>query len=130
GGVLLDARFVLDDAGRLKGVTDANLTRLVGKNGRTLVDSEADAEGLTLLPSGDRLISFERDARIWLYPRNGGLPRDAPWPKTTFEPNAGMEAITAAPDLAADAYLVGDEATGATWTCRLSAACVKGTTVD
>ncbi|HET9373144.1 MAG TPA: esterase-like activity of phytase family protein, partial [Vicinamibacterales bacterium] len=130
GGVLLSARVVLDSKGRLTGVADASLSRLAGMDGRPLTDTNADAEGLTVLPSGDRLISFERHPRIWLYPRNGVLPREAPRPNAEFEDNAGIEAIAAAPDLGADAYLVGEEATGATWTCRLSTTCVKGHVVE
>src|SRR5262245_50734771 len=52
GGVLLEARLVLDGSGRLTGVTDGRLTRLVGETGRPLSRNDSDAEGLTILPSG------------------------------------------------------------------------------
>jgi hypothetical protein len=129
GGVLLEARLVLDDAGTLVGVADASLTRLVGENGKPLTAVYADAEGLTLLPSGDRLVSFERRHRIWLYPEGGGVPRPAPSPASSFPANAGMEALTAVPDVAGDAYSVGREDSGETWTCRMSGACVPDVTV-
>ena len=127
-GMMLDARLVLDGADRLIGVTDARLRRLAGEDGQPLLDKwESDAEGLTQLPNGDRLVSFERQHRIWLYPAAGGPPRRAPAPAVQFPPNAGMEALAADPDLGSDAYVVGAESSGDTWTCRLSSpACVKG----
>lgn len=132
-GILLDARLVLDGSGRLVGVTDARLTLLVGEDGKPLPSKEeADAEGLTQLPNGDRLVSFERRHRIWLYPAGGGPPRvvPAPAPEVPFPPNEGMEALAVDPDIGADAYVVGAERTGDTWTCRLSSTCIKGPSVD
>jgi hypothetical protein len=131
-GVLLDARLILDEAERLVGVTDARLTLLTGEDGEPLSDkADADAEGLALLPSGDRLVSFERRDRIWLYPAPGGLPRPVPMPGVSFPPNGGMEALAADPEAGPDAYVVGAEISGDTWTCRLrSPSCIKGPTVD
>ena len=129
-GIFLEARLVLDSAGQLVSVTDASISPLVDQNGRPLVAPNADAEGLTLLPTGDRLVSFETRHRIWLYPRNGGRPHEVPSPAVPFESNAGMEALTALPDVADDAYLVGIEQSGETWTCRVRSPCVKGVTVD
>ena len=129
GGVLLEARLVLDGSGQLVGVTDGILSRLVGEKGKPVTGGDADAEGLALLPSGDRLVSFERHHRIWLYPSDGGLPRPVPWPRARFPSNLGMEALTAAPDLGADAYMVGAEGSGETWTCRISAECTRGPTI-
>jgi hypothetical protein len=129
-GVFLEARLVLDEAGRLVGVADASLTQLLGENGKPLTDSSADAEGLALLPSGDRLVSFERRARIWLYPRSGGRPRVVPSPRVPFESNEGMEALTAELGAGDDAYIVGAESSGDTWTCRVTSRCVKGPTLD
>jgi hypothetical protein len=73
-GILLEGRLVLDGAGRLAGVTDASLSRLVGEDGKPLTDPWADAEGLAVLSNGDRLVSFETRPRIWLYPKGGGRP--------------------------------------------------------
>ena len=129
-GVLLDAQLLFDDAGRLAGVTDARLTPLTGEDGRPLVDkAEGDAEGLALLPDGDRLVSFERHHRILRYPADGGPPRPAPSPDVSFPANGGMEALAPDPDSGADAYVVGAETTGDTWSCRLVPGCVKGPTV-
>jgi hypothetical protein len=129
-GVLFEGRLVLDETGRLVGVTDATITRLVGENGRPLTNPSADAEGLTLLPTGDRLVSFEVRPRIWMYPKDGGRPRAVPSPRMPSGSNAGMEALTAEPDIGSDAYMVGAEDSGETWTCRVTSRCVKGPTLD
>ena len=131
-GVLLDARLVLDGAERLVGLTDARLTPLMNEDGKPLIDKEdADAEGLTLLPSGDRLVSFERKHRILLYPADGGQPRLVTMPAASFPSNSGMEALAADPQAGPDAYIVGAEESGDTWTCHLtSAPCIKGPTID
>jgi hypothetical protein len=131
-GIFLDARLVLDSAGRLVGLADARLTWLTGEDGKPLSDKvDADAEGLALFPSGDRLVSFERRDRIWLYPAVGGPPRPVPMPGVSFPLNGGMEALAADLEAGADAYVVGAEVSGETWTCHLlSAPCIKGPTVD
>jgi hypothetical protein len=131
-GVQFEAQLVLDAAGRLTGVADASLTTMIGEDGRPIAQrSLADAEGLTQLPSGDRLVSFEGGShRIWLYPAAGGPPRAVPSPHGKFPTNAGLEALTAEPDAGGDAYIVGAEESGATWTCRLTSPCVEGPTVE
>jgi hypothetical protein len=131
-GILFDARLIFDEAERLVGMTDARLTLLAGEDGKPLIEkAEADAEGLAQLPNGDRLVSFERRHRIWLYPAAGGPPRPAPAPEVAFPPNEGMEALAADPEAGADAYVVGAEQTGDTWTCRLSSPpCIVGPTID
>jgi len=130
-GALLEARLVFDARQRLVGLTDARLTRLTGQDGEPLLDkTDGDAEGLALLAGGDRLVSFERRDRVWLYPADGGLPRPAPKPDVSFPLNGGMEALSADPEAGADAYVVGAEVSGDTWTCRLSSpSCVKGPSV-
>ena len=131
-GVFLDARLVLDSAGRLVGLADARLTPLTGEDGIPLSDkADADAEGLAVLGSGDCLVSFERRHRIWLYPSAGGPPRPAPMPETFLPFNGGMEALAADPEAGADAYVVGVEVSGETWTCRLvQSPCIKGPSLD
>ena len=130
--ILVTARLVLDDGGRLTGVTDVRLQPLTGRDGRALGSSEApDAEGLAVLPNGDRLVSFERQHRVWLYPARGGAPRPVPQPDVTFpDANGGMEALSADPAAGRDAYIIGAELTGETWSCRISTRCVKGARVD
>jgi hypothetical protein len=131
-GVFLDARIVLDRSGRLRDVTDGRISLLTGEDGAPLPDKEhADAEGLAVLPNGDRLVSFERHDRIWLYPSTGGPPWPAPMPDAVFPLNEGMEGLGVDPDEGPDAYLVGGELSGETWTCRLSQpTCWEGRTVE
>lgn len=130
-GLLFEARLQLDAAGRLTGLAEGRLAPLVGLDGALPRQKEdMDAEGLALFPNGDRLISFEVRDRVWLYPANGGVPRAVPSPAMTFPVNTGLEALTVAADVAADAYIVGDEEHGNTWTCRISAGCTKGSPVD
>ncbi|HYD43980.1 MAG TPA: esterase-like activity of phytase family protein, partial [Phenylobacterium sp.] len=130
-GDAFEGRLVLDKAGRLIGVTDGRLTALTGPDGKPLQGKAfGDAEGLAILPNGDRLVSFEREHRIWRYPAEGGPPVPAPMPEVAMAENDGMEAITADPEVAADAYAVGVEATGAVFACRLSAKCRQIGTVE
>uniref|UniRef100_B0SXQ5 Phytase-like domain-containing protein n=1 Tax=Caulobacter sp. (strain K31) TaxID=366602 RepID=B0SXQ5_CAUSK len=130
-GDLFEARLKLDDTGRLVGLTDGKLSPLKGLDGQPLQGKvQSDAEGLAFLANGDRLVSFERDHRIWLYLRQSdgtyGLPRAVNKPATTFPDNEGMEALTAYPIAGPDAYLVGGEE-GEVWLCKVSAPCASVT---
>ena len=129
-GILVTARLVLDNGGRLTGVNDVRLEPLTGRDGKPLAREAADSEGLAVLRNGDRLVSFERQHRIWLYPGRGGSPRPVPQPEATFPRNGGMEALAADPDAGRDAYVVGAELTGETWSCRISTRCIAAQTVD
>jgi hypothetical protein len=124
-GQLFQARLVLDDRGRLTGLTDATLAPIVGLDGQPLQDkSMADAEGIAVLPTGDWLVSFEREHRIWRYPADGGPPVPAPAPAgaSTLPFNMGMEALSAMPAVGRGSYLVGSE--GRTvWLCDLAGPC-------
>lgn len=125
---LLEARIVLDRSGRLIGLTSATLISLKAPSGSDLYaggQREYDSEGVARLANGDLLASFEQHDRILLFPKDGGLPRPAPYPDIKYVDNKGMEALTTAPEVAADAYRVGIEATGQTFVCRVSAACVR-----
>jgi hypothetical protein len=128
-GILFEGRLVLDTAGRLAGVTDATIGPLIGTDKMPLMGDDADAEGLTRLPNGDRLVSFEQHQRILLYPNDGGPPRAVSSPPVTVPANAGLEALTATPDVAPDAFIVGVEETGDTWACRVAEPCTKGPTI-
>lgn len=126
-GDLLKAKVALDAAGRLAGVADAKLTTLVGLDGKPLQGKDnRDSEGQALMASGDLLVSFERQDRIWLYPADGTPPRPVPSPESGFPFNEGMEALAPDPDRGPDAYFTGGETTGRTWTCTLTTACVEG----
>lgn len=121
------AELQLDSAQRLVGLKAAEVSPLLDLAGRPLqAKAAADAEGLALLPNGDRLVSFERQDRIWLYPAGGGLPQPVPAPQAVFADNSGLEALSAAPDLGPDVYLAGAESTGRRWQCQLSqVACME-----
>jgi hypothetical protein len=126
-GYLFDARLLLDGTGRLTGLADARVTRLIDEQQQPLLaEADTDAEGLTTLPNGDRLVSFERNHRIWLYPAAGGPPRPVPKPDASFPDNEGMEALTAYPAAGPTAYLVGSEG-GKVWLCDVSAPCRETT---
>lgn len=128
-GDLFEARLKLDEQDRLVGLSDGKLEPLTGLDGKPIpralsdaLKADSDAEGMAVLANGDRLVSFERNHRIWLYPAAGGPPRPAPSPQTIFPTNEGMEALAAYPAAGPDAYLVGGEE-GEVWLCRLSTAC-------
>ena len=122
GGSVFEARLLFDSAARLSGLTDPRVIPLVDEHGELLAGGDADAEGLAVFPNGDRLVSFERRHRIWLYPADGSAPRPTPAPDAEFPENGGMEAIDFYPAAGPDAYLVGSEG-GSIWLCRLSASC-------
>jgi hypothetical protein len=122
-GDFFQARLQVDANGRFIGLTDGKLEPLTGPDGKPLQGkAQADAEGLAVMANGDRLVSFERDHRIWLYPAAGGPPRAVPKPATLFSENEGMEALSQYPAFAPDAYIVGGEE-GEMWVCRLAGAC-------
>lgn len=125
-GDVFEGRIVLDASGRLTGVTEARLFPLLGEDGQPLSAQgkrESDSEGIAELADGDRLVSLERDDRILLFQAGGGAPRRAPSPNVVFPDNLGMEALAEDPASGPDAYIVGGEASGQTWVCRLSAGC-------
>jgi len=130
-GDLLQARIVLGADGRLRGVTDARLTAVIGEDGQPLSTRGkewSDAEGIAELANGDRLVSLEEHDRILFYPHGGshggGRPRLAPSPDVKFPFNLGMEGLAAYPQAGADAYLVGGEASGQLFVCHLAGRCV------
>ncbi len=127
-GDLINARIVLDSQGQLIGMTQVMLAPLTDPVGKPLGGDKtrSDAEGLAILPNGDRMVSFERDHRIWLYPARGGPPRAVPSPDAPFPDNDGMEALALDPVTGPGAYLVGREDTRETWTCRLTGGCIAG----
>ena len=122
-GDLFEARLQFGADTRLSGLTEGKLWTLKRPDGQPVQGkTEGDAEGLAILANGDRLVSFERDHRIWRYPASGGPPVPAPKPGNLFSENEGMEGLTEYPFAGPDAYLVGSEE-GEVWLCRLSTAC-------
>ena len=115
-GHLVRFTLRLDPNGRLAGADGAVSRALAGPDGAVLTPkSNADAEGLAILPDGRVLVSFERDDRIWSYGANAGrAPSAVAHPDAGFPDNAGMEGLAAAPD---GGWLVLGEAGGA-WVCQ------------
>ena len=124
GGDLLTAQLVLDQ-GKLTGIDQASLQTLTGLDGQPLASKrQGDAEGIVRWPNGDRMVSFERDHRIWLYPAAGGPPKAMPKPDIAMDDNNGMEGLSLAPSQGPDAYWVGVEP-GTVWLCRLKTVCAE-----
>jgi hypothetical protein len=127
-GATFEARLVLDASGRVSDVRDGRLSRLVDRDGQPLRGKRrADAEGLAVMPNGDRLVSFEREHRIWLYPGGGGRPVPVAAPGVAFPENEGIEAMVLYAPAGPTAYLAGSEG-GKVWLCSTLAAC-KSTTL-
>jgi cyclophilin family peptidyl-prolyl cis-trans isomerase len=88
--------------GRLTDVSGVRLGPLRDPKGAAL-DSKTrgDAEALTRLPSGEWLVAFEQDHRIWRYPdlegAAGGAYGDAAALTAGAAPNAGIETLAAYP---------------------------------
>jgi hypothetical protein len=104
-GFWLAARIVSDGAGRLTGLADAKLAPLRDPDGDELptFDALSDAESLTRTPSGDYVVAFEREHRLWRYDGSDPLTAPAqpvPAQRRVFSlpANAGFEAIAALAD--------------------------------
>lgn len=99
-GAWLNARLVYDSNGRLIGVRDAVMGRLIGENGNALMYRDTDAEAMSVLPDGSILVAFERNHRILRYP--AAIPPFSRPPTRVRAPsgierapaNAGIEALT------------------------------------
>jgi hypothetical protein len=121
-GYFFEARLLFDANAQLSGLADARVTSLVTEQGQPLTGLEADAEGFDVLPTGDRLVSFERNHRIWLYAADDTPPRPAPSPDADFPANGGLEALAMYPAAGPGFYLVGSEG-GTVWLCSLAGTC-------
>lgn len=100
-GDLVQARLRLDGHGRLTGLDQPRVRRLTLTDGRPISEKvDGDAEGLVVTATGDLLVSFERDHRIWNYgplARPGDHPVAVAAPEVAFPVNDGMEGLSAAP---------------------------------
>jgi hypothetical protein len=124
-GSWLTARLVHDPHGDLVGLTDAEMGRLLGPDGRPLLEKEAaDAEGLARLADGSMVVGFEHQHRLLRYPaangRLDGTPRVvAPPPGLEQAPaNGGIEALIPWDDggfLALTEYWVVDQVIRGWW---------------
>lgn len=96
-GHLVRWRVRLDEDGQLTGLDEVVTRPLIGPDGEPLQESsKRDAEGLALLASGEVLVAFEREHRIWNYgPAAARRPAVVASPETAFPLNAGMEGLAA-----------------------------------
>jgi hypothetical protein len=104
-GRWLAAKLRYDVEGRLIGIGDAQMARLLDLDGDTLKKKrKADAESLAQLADGSILVSFERKHRIWLYASReeplSAQPTAWPEPKGLGDApdNSGLEAVVALTD--------------------------------
>jgi hypothetical protein len=98
----LRALLIYDAKGNLAGIDRAQLADMQNLDGKPMVNKEGDAEGLdSLTPddtSGKVAISFERNARIWVYDLSQSLdvkPVDVPVPDAikANRTNNGLEGL-------------------------------------
>jgi hypothetical protein len=90
-----------DKDGNLAGLHGQAIGSLRGLDGKPLDDKKmSDAEGMTVLPDGSWLVSFERQHRIWRYATLDGTPTAINLPEDfARQPNnGGVEALAALPD--------------------------------
>ena len=115
-GDLVRARLRLDRAGRLVGLDGFQTRRLTLPDGAPITEkADGDAEGLAFTASGDLLVSFERNHRIWNYgplDRLSDRPTAVRRPDFPFPENDGMEGLAAAPH----GWRVAGES-GGVWDC-------------
>jgi cyclophilin family peptidyl-prolyl cis-trans isomerase len=97
-----------DVAGRMVDVSSVTIGDLRDLKGGKLGSKErGDAESITRLPTGEWLVSFEQQHRIWQYAEPGGSATD-PGGRSDIaalvalvagaEPNGGLEAMAASPN--------------------------------
>ena len=117
-GDLVRGRIVLDPAGRLAGVADATIQRMVDETGQALqAKALADAEDITALPDGGYAVSFEQEHRVLRYPPGGG-----PGVRLAISPDMarrdrdlGLEALAYK-----DGALYEGAEDGEIWRCRIA----------
>jgi hypothetical protein len=116
-GDLIIGHLILDKDGALQDIDQVRQRRLSLMDGQRISDKDdGDAEGLTLLPNGDLLVSFERNHRIWNYGPLNALqtPKRVVQPRFDFVENDGMEALATAQG----GWRVAGES-GGVWDCNI-----------
>jgi hypothetical protein len=116
-GYLVRGRLRLDDKSRLVGLAGLAARPLTDMAGSPLTEpQERDAEALAVLATGELLVAFERDHRIWSYgpvDEPGRHPTPAASPDFAFPLNSGMEGLSAGSD---GGWRVAGES-GGVWDC-------------
>ena len=115
-GFWISATIIYGSDGTLAGLTDGQIKRLRGQDGRVLGGkTEQDAESLTALADGTVLVGYERDHRIWRYPPGASPlagkaePLPAPPGLTDLPENSGIEALATLADDSILAIAEGNE---------------------
>jgi hypothetical protein len=104
-GSWITARLVIDAAGRLAGLADAEIGPLRGPTGAHFATKhDQDAESLARLPDGSVLVGFERNHRILRYPAgdnplaNPSVRLPVPKELETLRKKGGIEALVTLAD--------------------------------
>jgi len=98
------ARLQRDEAGRLRGVSDAEIHPILDRGGNPFTVKRAgDAEALEKLPDGSFLVAFEQVHRLARYAgpepwRSRGEPQVAPREISRQPANGGIESMARLPD--------------------------------
>lgn len=99
-GDLVRFRLVEDARGGPAGMGGFQMRRLTLTDGQPITEKvDGDAEAIVFTPSGDLLVSFERNHRIWSYGPANQLTPPVPVasPNYAFPLNDGMEGVAAGP---------------------------------
>lgn len=102
-GFWLEAGVMYDGSGRLEGLDQARIGPLVDLAAMPQRGLMGDAEGLARAPDGSFFVSYERRARIWLYPVADPpfsiRPRIVPPPPDAHRlpANSGLESLARLP---------------------------------
>lgn len=100
-GSWLNAAIDYDRDGNLAGLSDARISSMRGLDGLPIRDKAmSDAEGLSAMPDGSWIVSFERQHRIWRYATLDAVPTALNPPEDfARQPiNGGVEALFALKD--------------------------------
>jgi hypothetical protein len=91
-----------DASGKLTGIGAARTEPLLDEAGQPVAGKEwSDAEGITAVPDGGFIVSFERNHRLWRYDSIDGVPGGAaeavtaPGEIAALPENSGIEALLA-----------------------------------
>lgn len=99
-GIFVTGSFTRDTTGRITAFTTSPVKQLLRADGKLLPHDQSDSEGLAIAGDGTIYISFESPARVWRYPKLGGVPVRLPdHPDfAEMQSNRELEALAVAKD--------------------------------